>query len=81
MEWIPYNRLKNINKKGFNTTIYKAIWLDGPINSWSNNKIKWNRSNKETVILKSLDKTSNLNKEFLNGVCDQYFIFDLYNLF
>jgi hypothetical protein len=31
LEWIPYNRLKNIeyvDKGGFGT-IYKAIWLDG----------------------------------------------------
>ena len=33
LEWIPYNRLKNIiylDKGGF-STIYEAIWLDGPI--------------------------------------------------
>ena len=41
LEWVPYNRFKNIeyfDKGGF-STIYKAIWLDGPIVYWSKNKI------------------------------------------
>ena len=32
LEWIPYNRLTNVkylDKGGF-STVYKAIWLDGP---------------------------------------------------
>ncbi len=35
IEWIPYNRLKNIQylAKGGFSIIYKAIWLDGPIRS------------------------------------------------
>src|SRR6266545_359102 len=40
LEWIPYNRFKNIeyfDKGGF-SIIYKAIWLDGPIKYWSKNK-------------------------------------------
>jgi len=48
--------------------VYKATWLDGPIDHWSNNEKKWIRSNEETVILKNLDKSSNLNEEFLNEV-------------
>ena len=67
LEWIPYDRLKNIeyfDKGGFGT-IYKAIWLDGPIYYWSS---KWFRDGEETVILKSFNKSSNLNEEFLNEV-------------
>ena len=77
LEWIPHNKFKNIeylDKGGF-STIYKAIWLDGSIKNWSENKKKWIRSNKKTVVLKSLDKSSSLNEEFLNEVWDQYFIF------
>ena len=68
LEWIPYNRLKNIeyvDKGGFGT-IYKAIWLDGYIECWSENE--WKKSKEEIVILKSFDKSSNLNEEFLNEV-------------
>ncbi len=70
LEWIPYNGFKNIeyfDKGGF-STIYKAIWLDGPIKYWSHNEKKWIRSNNEIVILKSLDNSLNLNEEFLNEV-------------
>src|SRR6266542_7070117 len=70
LEWIPYNRFKDIeyvDKGGF-STIYQAIWLDGPINYWCVYKKKWIRFKNEIVILKSLDKSSNLNEEFLNEV-------------
>jgi len=70
LEWIPYNRFKNIeyfDKGGF-SIIYKAIWLDGPIKYWSDDEKIWIRSNEKTVVLKSFDKSSNLNEEFLNEV-------------
>ena len=68
LEWIPYSRFEKIqyvDKGGF-STIYKAIWLDGHIQYWKENE--WIRSNKMMVILKSFDKSSNLNEEFLNEV-------------
>ena len=68
LEWIPYNRLENIeyiDKGGFGT-IYKANWIDGLILYYDENK--WIRSNEKIVILKSFDKSSNLNEEFLNEV-------------
>src|SRR6266540_6486251 len=45
MEWIPYNRLRNIQflAKGGFSTIYKAIWLDGYIYSWDNKNKHWER--------------------------------------
>ncbi len=77
LEWIPYNRFKNIeyfDKGGF-STIYKAIWSDGPIRYWSKYEKKWIRSEEKTVVLKSLNNSSNLNVEFLNEVWNQHFIF------
>ena len=69
LEWIPYNKFKNIeyfDKGGF-SIIYKAIWLDGPIEYWDD-KNKWKRNNNKKVSLKNLNKSSNLNEEFLNEV-------------
>jgi hypothetical protein len=45
LEWIPYNRLRNIQylAKGGFSTIYKAIWLDGNIYYWRDKKQKWKR--------------------------------------
>jgi hypothetical protein len=80
IEWIPYNRLKNIkylDKGGF-STVYKAIWLDGYINRWDYEKQQWQRTTREPVsenfamkhqevALKSLDNSSdNDNSSDLN---------------
>ncbi|GBC06464.1 hypothetical protein RclHR1_06860001 [Rhizophagus clarus] len=71
LEWIPYNKLLNIkyyDKGGF-SKIYKAIWLDGPIDSWNFNKQQWNRWNSQIgydVILKILDSSSDIDDKFLD---------------
>jgi serine/threonine protein kinase len=71
LEWIPYDRLANINyyDKGGFSEIYKAFWLDGPIDSWNFNEQQWNRRTFQKgyeVILKILNNSSSLNNEFLN---------------
>ncbi len=66
MEWIPYDRLKDIeylDKGGF-SIIYKAIWLDGTIKEWSYGEERWMRYNNQIVALKSLNESSNLDEEF-----------------
>ncbi len=76
LEWIPYDKFENINyyDKGGFSEIYKANWLDGPIDSWNFDKQQWNRWNSQTdyigyeVILKNLNNSSNLNDKFLNEV-------------
>ncbi|SRR6266540_1176228 len=85
LEWIPYSRLekiKDVGKREFGV-VYKAIWLDGPIEEWSYNERKWIRYdnfsedntnddifqiNKCHVELHSLNESSNLNENFLNKV-------------
>ena len=69
-EWIPYNRFKNIeeiNKDDF-TTVYLAIWKDGPLNYDDDNKEYLRRSDKK-VTLKYLHNSQNItSSEFLNEV-------------
>src|SRR5688572_24823408 len=70
LEWISYNSFKDIkylDKGGF-SIIYEAIWLNGPIREWNDNEKQWNRYNNEKVALKKLDRSSNLDNEFLNEV-------------
>src|SRR5581483_3259215 len=45
LEWIPYNRLRNIQylTQGGFSTVYKAIWLDGFIEFWDYEKQQWKR--------------------------------------
>ena len=77
LEWISYNRFKIIEspEEYVFSTVYKAVWLDGPIEKWSYNERKWVRYNEDKinnisqqkgwkVVLKSI----NLDDEFLNKV-------------
>src|SRR5436190_24119423 len=80
LEWIPYNRLTNIKylAKGGFSTVYKAIWLDGRITEWDYDKKQWGRRIYDiddtdsikgcSVVIKSLNNSSNINEEFLNEV-------------
>ncbi|UZO14384.1 uncharacterized protein OCT59_005843 [Rhizophagus irregularis] len=45
IEWIPYNRLRNIQylAKGGFSIIYKAVLLDGFINKWDKENKQWER--------------------------------------
>ncbi|RIA83138.1 hypothetical protein C1645_861319 [Glomus cerebriforme] len=77
LEWIPYNKLKNIeyyDKGGF-SEIHKAIWLDGPIDSWNFDKQQWNRWNFQMgyeVVLKNLNNSSSLDDKFLSEWKNHY---------
>ncbi|RGB27613.1 kinase-like domain-containing protein [Rhizophagus diaphanus] len=68
LEWIPYNKLTNINyySKGGFSEIHKAIWLDGPIYSWNSDEQQWNRQAEYEVILKILNNSPNLDNKFLD---------------
>ncbi|PKY51497.1 HCP-like protein [Rhizophagus irregularis] len=70
LEWIPYNKLNNINyyDKGGFSEIYRAIWLDGPIDSWNFDEQQWNRWTEYEVILKNLNNSSSLSDKFLDEV-------------
>ena len=43
LEWIPYNRLRNIQyfAQGGFSTVYEEIWLDGWIGCWYYEKQDW----------------------------------------
>ena len=45
LEWIPYNRLRNIQflAQGGFSTVYEAIWLDNSVTKWDYSKQDWER--------------------------------------
>ena len=68
-EWIPYNQfniIKEIGKGGF-STVYLAIWKDGPLTYDKDNE-KYIRNSDKKVALKCLHNSQNINSEFLNEV-------------
>src|ERR671938_419959 len=71
LEWIPYYRfydIKYIAKGGFGK-VYKAIWIDGYIDSWDNKNQNWKRKySDKDVALKSLNNSKNVTSEFIKEV-------------
>ncbi|PKK67868.1 hypothetical protein RhiirC2_558643 [Rhizophagus irregularis] len=73
MEFVPYDQFKNIKfiAEGGFSKIYKATWIDGPVNNWYDNEPDgWNisRDNNYTVALKKLNNSKNITSKELNEV-------------
>jgi hypothetical protein len=68
LEWIPYDRfydIKCIEEK----ELYRANWIDGHIDKWSNYIQNWRRENQNMIItLKSFNNPKNIALEFINEV-------------
>src|SRR5437870_5789833 len=69
IEWIPYDRFKDIKQiaKGGHSTIHYAKWVDGNICDWDIINHQWKRYERE-VVLKKLDGIADTNENFLNEV-------------
>src|ERR1044072_3546834 len=65
-EWVPYNDIKKISKGDF-TTVYSAIWKNGPLyyDTYNNEYI---RKSDKNVALKYLHNSQNITNEFFNEV-------------
>ncbi|EXX77173.1 Cdc15p [Rhizophagus irregularis DAOM 197198w] len=70
LEFIPYDQFKDIEfiAEGGFSKIYKAIWVDGPIDYFSFKPDTDNivRKNNFSVVLKRLDNSKNITSEELN---------------
>jgi serine/threonine protein kinase len=75
LEWIPYEKFSDIEHVadgGFGK-VYRAEWKKGFIERWDNWRREWGRSRDlyseeygtETVALKTLSNSQNLNQDFL----------------
>ncbi|CAB4441674.1 unnamed protein product [Rhizophagus irregularis] len=68
-EWIPYNQfvgIKEMSKGGF-STVYSAIWKNGPL-CYDEIKGKWSRESDKIVVLKCLFNSQNITDKFLNKI-------------
>ncbi|CAB5384251.1 unnamed protein product [Rhizophagus irregularis] len=63
---------KNTNKRGAFSSIYSAIWMDGP--SWilDEEAEVWTRNGPVNVILKRLDNSQSISQEFVNQLYRYY---------
>jgi hypothetical protein len=71
-EWIPYNQFIGIKKMGkddesTDTTMYSAIWKNGPL-IYDNDKKIYERKRYRKVAIKCLNNSQNKIDGFLNEV-------------
>ncbi|UZO13405.1 uncharacterized protein OCT59_004904 [Rhizophagus irregularis] len=68
LEFVPYNQFKNIEfiAEGGFSKIYKAIWVDGPINTFYYDTDNIVREYYYTVVLKKLNNSKNITSKELN---------------
>ncbi len=70
MEFIPYDQFKDIKfiAEVELSKIFKATWIDGPILSWDNKKLNFERSGPRAIALKQLNNSENITSKELNEV-------------
>ena len=71
LEWIEFSQfdlVKNVNKRGSFSSIYSAVWLEGPAWNLDEEADVWTRNGPIKVILKRLDNSHNIDQEFVNQV-------------
>ncbi|CAG8735599.1 4191_t:CDS:2, partial [Acaulospora morrowiae] len=66
LEWIPYEDFKNVGNiaEGGFSMIFTALWEKGKITSYYDNR-DFNRAGPETVVLKILKDSQNINSAFI----------------
>jgi len=70
-EYIDFENLElveNINKGGSFSTIYSAIWLEGPRWIWDEDAEQWTRNGPMKVALKRLNNSQNMSEDYLKRV-------------
>ncbi|CAB5392298.1 unnamed protein product [Rhizophagus irregularis] len=75
LEWIDFNQfdlVENTNKRGASSSIYSAIWMEGPSWNLDEEAEVWTRNGPIKVILKRLDNSQNINQEFVNQLYRYY---------
>jgi hypothetical protein len=71
LEWIDFDQfdlIENIKKRGAFSSIYSAIWMEGPRWNLDEEAEVWTRNGPIKVILKRLDNSQNMSPEFINQV-------------
>ena len=70
MEFVNYDQFKDIEfiNEGGVGKIYRATWINGPINNWDKKKLIFRRRGFVKVVLKKLNNSENITYKKLNEV-------------
>ncbi|PKY35109.1 hypothetical protein RhiirB3_455490 [Rhizophagus irregularis] len=75
LEWIDFDQfdlVEDINKRGAFSSIYSAVWMEGPKWNLDEETKIWSRTGPIKVILKRLDNSQNIDREFVNQASKFY---------
>ncbi|PKY20385.1 kinase-like protein [Rhizophagus irregularis] len=75
LEWIDFDQfdlIENINKRGAFSSIYSAVWMEGPRWKLDEEAEVWTRTGPIKVILKRLDNSQNMSQKFINQLYRYY---------
>ncbi len=68
IDFEQFDLLENTNKGGAFSTIYSAIWVEGPRWIWDEDAEQWIRNGPIKVALKRLNNSQNMSEEYLKQV-------------
>ncbi|EXX68696.1 Ssk22p [Rhizophagus irregularis DAOM 197198w] len=70
LEWIPFEKfemLKYIGSGGF-SSVYSALWLEGPRWNWDDDAQEWTRAGPTYVALRRLDNSLNISSSYIDQI-------------
>ncbi|RGB28397.1 hypothetical protein C1646_745871 [Rhizophagus diaphanus] len=70
LEWIPFEKfemVKYVGKGGF-SSVYSALWMEGPRWNWDDGAQEWTRAGPMNVALKCLDNSQNISSSYINQI-------------
>jgi hypothetical protein len=75
MEYVPYDQFTDIEfiAQGGFSKVYRATWIDGPINKWSETNRNYCRNFHQTVAIKRLNNSKDITITELNEVSNSKF--------
>jgi hypothetical protein len=71
LEYIDFDQfdlVEDTNKEGAFSTIYSAVWMEGPRWVWDEDAEKWTRNGPMKVALKRLNNSQNISDEYFKQV-------------
>ena len=74
IDFDQFDLIKNTNKGGAFSTVYSAIWMEGPRWVWDEDAEQWTRNGPIKVALKRLNNSQNMSEEYLKQVGYNFFI-------
>jgi len=74
IEFLDFSLIQEEARGGF-STVYSAIWLEGPRELWDEGSQEWLRNGPMKVALKRLDNSQKLSDYFIQQVNYTFLIF------